>query len=135
MAASDLKITEAAIPTHHSRSEQTGTDATSGKPILAQVVLAGVHKRVYRGVQSLVLSGVAQSLTVPAGAPAVFGDIYSEGATINDYARYWHGATPTSAVGKRLKDHEEIQSASPSDFLALAGSGTPTLRVEYYSNP
>lgn len=133
MASSNLPVTAAGGPTHHSRSEKTGT-AVDGKDIIAQVVLAGLHKRTYLGTQSLLLTGTAQTLTVPAGTPAAFADIYAEGATANDFARYWHGATPTASVGKKLKDDQEIQSADPGSFSSINGSGTVTLRVEYYSN-
>lgn len=134
MAASNLPITQAGVPTHHNRSEQSGT-AGDGKPIITQVVLAGAHKRNYLGIQSLALTGTAQTLTVPAGTPAAMADIYAQGATVNDVARYWHGSTPTASAGKRLKDHEEIQSASPGDFSGINETGTITLRVEYYSYP
>lgn len=135
MAASNLRVTEAGVPTHHIRNEKTGTDGTTGKDILAQVVLAGVHKRTYLGVQSLTLTGSAQTLTVPAGTPATFADIYCEGGGATDFGRYWHGGvTPTAAVGKRLYNDQELQSADPGSFSAIVGSGTPILRVEYYSN-
>jgi hypothetical protein len=134
MAASNLGVVQAGVPDHFIRNEKTGT-AGGGQDIVAQVVLAGVHKRVYVGTQSLVLTGAAQSLTVPAGTPATFADIYAEGATANDYARYWHGGSvPTASVGKKLKDDNEIQSADPSTFQAINGSGTVTLRIEYYTN-
>lgn len=131
MAASNLPITESGVPTHFNRNEQVGTQ--SGKPIISQVVLAGVHKRAYKGVQSLVLTSTAQALTIPAGSPAVFADVYCEEVTTG-FARYWHGATPTATVGKRLYNHEEIQSASPADILAIIGSGAPVLRCEFYTN-
>jgi hypothetical protein len=92
--------------------------------------LVGEHVRVYDGVQTLVLSGTSQNLTVPSGATHAL--IYAEGATVNDFARYWHGTTPTSSIGKKLKDHEELSSAQPSQFRSLNGSGTVTLRVEFY---
>lgn len=133
MAASNLPIVQAGVPSHHVRNEKTGV-AGDGKDILAQVVLAGVHRRAYLGTQSLTLTGSAQTLTVPAGTPATLADIYAEGATVNDYARYWHGSTPTASVGKKLKDDQELQSADPSSFSAINGSGTVTLRIEYYSN-
>lgn len=133
MTASNLPITQASLPTHHSRSEQTGTHS-DGKPIVAQVMLAGVHKRTYLGVQSLVLTGTAQTLTVPAGTPATFADIYADGASSSDFARYWHGATPTASVGKKLSTDQELQSVDPSSFSAILGAGTVTLRIEYYSN-
>jgi hypothetical protein len=100
-----------------------------------QVVAAGAHKRTYKGQQNLVLSGTSQALTVPAGAE--FADIYGEGATANDVARYWHtgggGADPTATVGKKLKDHEEISTADPATFEAINSTGTTTLRIEYYA--
>lgn len=95
-------------------------------------VLAGAMERVYKGVQSLLLTTASQTLTVPAGA--THADIYAEGDSANAYCRYWQGATaPTSTVGKKLKDHEEIASASPADFRAILSSGVITLRVEYYA--
>lgn len=133
MTASNLGVVAAGVPDHYVRNEKTGT-AIDGKDIVAQVVLAGIHKRTYLGVQSLTLTGTAQTLTVPAGTPASFADIYAEGATVNDYAKYWHGATPTATVGKRLSHDQEIQSADPSSYSALNGSGTITLRIEYYTN-
>lgn len=134
MAASNLKATEAGTPTHLIRNEKTGVDGGTGKDIIAQVVLAGVHKRTYLGVQTLALTGTAQSLTVPAGTPATFGDIYNEGGSGTDFARYWHGATPTASVGKKLFDDNEIQSADPASLMGINGSGTNTWRIEYYSN-
>lgn len=134
MTASNLPVVQAGTPSHHVRNEKTGIDGVTGKDIIAQVVLAGVHKRTYLGVQSLVLTGTAQGLTIPAGTPAALADIYNEGGTATDYARYWHGATPTSAVGKRLYNDQELQSPSPVDFQAIVGGGTSTLRIEYWSN-
>lgn len=134
MAASDVGVTDAGVPTRQIRSEKTGT-GVGGIDAVAQVVLAGVHKRVYVGVQTLVLTGASQSLTVPAGIPAVFADIYAQGATATDYARYWHGGTtPTATTGKKLGDNTEIQSVDPSTFKAINGSGTVTLIIEYYTN-
>jgi hypothetical protein len=99
--------------------------------IYSQVIVAGENVRVFDGVQSLVLTGSAQALTVPSGATHCL--IYAEGATSADYARYWQtGATPTSGAGKKLKDHEEIACASPANFKGINGSGTTTLRIEYY---
>lgn len=98
------------------------------------VVLAGAHVRTYKGVQSLTLTSAAQALTVPSGAE--FADIYCEGSSTTDFCRFWHGATdPTATVGVKLKDHEVIASADPSTFSAIngSGSGTCTLRVEYYA--
>lgn len=130
MAASNLPLTQAAVPTHHNRSEKYGT-AGDGKDIIAQVVAAAEHVRVYDGIQSLVLTGTSQSLT-PQGV-ATHCTIYAEGATSSDFARYWEdGSTPTSSVGKRLKDHEEIACSSPTTFKAINGSGTVTLRISYY---
>lgn len=134
MAASNFNIAQASVPTHLTRGEKTGTDVTSGKDIVAQVVLAGIHKRIYLGTASLVLTSSAQSLAVPAGTPATFADIYAEGGTVNDFARYWHGTAPSAAVGKKLKDDNEIQSADPGSFSAILGSGAVTLRIEFYSN-
>ena len=95
------------------------------------VVLAGAHVRTYYTPQSITSSGTSQSLTVPSGAE--FADIYCDSATDTDYVRFWHGSqAPTSSVGVKLKAHEVIQSADPSTFRFIAGSGTPTLRVEFY---
>ena len=114
----------------YSRQGQTFRAEDFGS-ILFPVVLAGAHVRTYVGTQSLTLTGSSQPLTVPSGA--TFADIYCEGATTSDYARYWHaGSTPTSSAGVKLKDHEVIQTADPATFRALNGSGTCTLRVEYY---
>jgi hypothetical protein len=99
--------------------------------VLFPVVLAGAHVRTYLGTQSLALTGSSQTLTVPAGA--TFADVYCEGASSTDYARFWHGgSTPTSSVGVKLKDHEVIQTADPATFRAINSSGTCTLRVEFY---
>ena len=95
----------------------------------------GAKARTYLTPQSLLLTGSSQSLTVPPAplGQSVLADIYCEGASSTDYARYWHGGqAPTAAVGKKLKDHEEIPSADPASFRALNGSGTCTLRVDYY---
>lgn len=96
------------------------------------VVLVGAHVRTYTGTASVTLTGTSQTLSsIPANTE--FADIYCEGATANDYARFWHGgSTPTSSVGVKLKDHEVLQSADPATFRALNGSGTCTLRIEYY---
>lgn len=96
------------------------------------VVLAGAHVRTYIGTQSLTVTNTSQTLTVPSGAE--FADIYVEGTSSTDFVRFWHGATPTAAVGQKAKDHEVISSASPSTFRAIlgSGSGTCTLRVDYY---
>jgi hypothetical protein len=99
-----------------------------GVEIVAMVV--GEMERVYDGVQSLTLTGTSQSPTVPSGATHAL--IYADGGTVNDYARDWHGTTPTASVGKKLKDHEELASAQPAAFRALNGSGTVTLRIEFY---
>lgn len=96
------------------------------------VILAGAQVRTYIGTQNLTLSGTAQTLTVPSGAE--FADIYCEGATTSDYARYYHaGTVPTSSVGIKLKDHEITSSANPATFRAINSSGSCTLRVEYYA--
>lgn len=131
MAAENLQLVEASVPTHHSRSEQYGTDG--GLPVIAQVVVASEHVRIYDGHESLTLTGTSQGFADKPAA-STHATIYAEGATANDYARYWEDtvdAAPTSSVGK-LKDHEEIASASPSTFRALNGSGTVTLRISYY---
>lgn len=131
MAASNLPLTQASSATHHSRSEQYGTNGGDGKPIIAQVVAAAEHVRVYDGIQSLVLTGSSQTIT-PQGS-ATHATIYAEGATANDVARYWEdGSTPTASVGKRLKDHEEISCSSLSTFKAINQTGTVTLRISYY---
>ena len=99
----------------------------------AHVMFAGEHTRVYDGVQSIGDSTASQSLTVPSGA--THATIYCEGTDTDDFIRYWNTTTaPTSTVGKKLKDHEEIASAQPSSFRFIRGSGstTCTLRVEYY---
>ena len=131
MAATNAKITEASTGTHLLRHEQRGTGAGS-LPIALQVILAGEHERVHDGIQSLTLSGTSQTLTVPGGATHAL--IYNEATTpASDFARYWHGATaPTSSVGKKLKDHEEIVSADPANFRVINGVGGGVLRVEYY---
>lgn len=130
MSAANLKLVEASTQTHSSRSEQYGTDA-QGHPIIAQVVAAAEHVRTYDGVQNLTLTGSSQALT-PQGA-STHCEIYAEGASDTDFCRYWVGGTaPTSSVGKRLKDHEEIACATPNTFHAINSSGTVTLRIEYY---
>jgi hypothetical protein len=103
-----------------------------GSGIQAQVTMAGEHTRVYDGVQTLTLTTTAQSLTVPGSA--THATIYCEGASGTDFARYWHGTAPTATAGKKLKDHEEIASASPASFQAIIGTGggSPKLLVEYY---
>lgn len=96
------------------------------------VIVVGAHQRTYKGVQSLALTGTAATLTVPEGA--THADIYCEGAASTDYCRYWHGSTdPTTSVGVKLKEHEQIATASPSNFRAIEVSGSITLRVEYYA--
>lgn len=106
------------------------TEDVGGKHL--QVTLVGAHVRTYKGTQSLTLSGTAQTLTVASGG--THADIYCEGATSSDYARFWHaGSTPTASVGVKLKDHEIVQTADPGTFRAINGSGSCTLRVEYYA--
>jgi hypothetical protein len=132
MAANNLQLVEATTPTHVSRSEQWGTE--SGTPIIAQVVAAAELYRVYDGHESLTLTGTSQALADKPAA-STHATIYAEGATVDDYARYWEDtvdAAPTASVGKKLKDHEEMACASPTTFRALNGSGTVTLRVSYY---
>jgi len=95
--------------------------------------LSGEMQRVSDGVQSIALSGAGvNTLTVPALSTHAL--IYAEGASDTDLARYWHGVNPTTAVGKRLRDHEEMSSADPSQFRATLGAGSAslTLRIEYY---
>lgn len=94
------------------------------------VIAAAAHTRTYTGVQSLTLSASSQALTVPANTE--FADIYFEGGSSSDYARFWHGSTPTASAGVKLKDDGLLQSADPSSFRAILGSGSGTLRVEYY---
>lgn len=99
--------------------------------VLFPVILAGAHVRTYVGTQSIASTGSSQSLTVPSGA--TFADIYCDSSTDTDYVRFWHNSqAPTSTVGVKLKAHEVVQSADPSTFRFIAGSGTPTLRVEFY---
>jgi hypothetical protein len=100
--------------------------------VLFPVVLAGAHVRTYNTTtQTLTLTASAQTLTVPTGY--TFADIYCEGSADTAYCRFWHGgATPTSASGVKLKDHEVLQSADPVTFRAINSSGTCILRVEYY---
>jgi len=124
MADDELTVIRADGQTRTLRSRDVGAG------VQAQVIIVGEHVRVHDGVQSLALSGTAQTLSVPGTATHAL--IYAEGSTANDFARYWHGATPTSSVGKRLRDHEEIVSADPSEFEAINGSGSVTLRVEFY---
>lgn len=105
--------------------------ATDNGGVLAPVLLAGAHVRTYDGVQSLILTAASQALTVPSGA--TFADVYCEGTSTTDYARFWHGDnTPTASAGQKLKDHEVVQSADPSTLHFINGSGTCTLRIEYY---
>lgn len=98
------------------------------------VLLAGAHVRTYvDNPQTLTVTSSAQALTVPSGA--TFADIYCEGTASTDFVRFWHGSTnPTASVGQKLKDHEVIASADPSTFSVIlgTGSGTCTLRVEFY---
>lgn len=99
--------------------------------VLFPVVLAGAHVRTYVGTQSLTASSSSQTLTVPSGA--TFADVYFEGAASTDFVRFWHGgSTPTASVGVKLKDHEIVQTADPATFRAILGSGSGTLRIEYY---
>lgn len=96
------------------------------------VMFAGEHVRVFDGSASYNDSTSSQSLTsIPAQATHAL--IYNEGASTADFVRYWQtGTAPSSTVGKRLKDHEEMACASPSNFRFIRGSGTNTLRVEFY---
>jgi hypothetical protein len=131
MAASNLPVTDASVASRHIRGEKYGT-AGDTKDIVAQVVAAAEHVRVFDGVQSLTLSSTSQTLTVPSNATHCL--IYNEAtAPATDFARYWQdGTAPTSSVGKKLKDHEEIACASPSTFKAINGVGGNVLRVEFY---
>lgn len=94
------------------------------------VLLVGAHVRVYDGVQSLAVTGTAQTLTVPGGA--THADVVCEGSASTDYLRYWHGSAPTSGIGVKLKDGELLETAAPSSLQVITGSGTLTCRVEYY---
>lgn len=97
----------------------------------AHVMFAGEHIRVFDGVQSIADTTSSQSLTVAGSGTHAL--IYCEGASSTDYVRYWQdGTAPSSSVGKKLKDHEEIACASPANFKFIRSSGTCTLRVEYY---
>jgi hypothetical protein len=99
--------------------------------VMFPVILAGAHVRTYVSTQTLVLTGTAQTLTVPSGAE--FADIYCQGATANDIARFFHGGSvPTSSSGVKLKDHELISSADPATFRAINSTGSCTLFIEYY---
>lgn len=115
---------------NYSRQGETFRAEGVGGEKLPAVVTGALH-RVYKGVQTLVLTTTAQSLTVPAGA--THADIYAEGGADTHYCRYWHGTAPTASVGKKLKDHEEIASANPAGYQAILSSGTITLHVEYYA--
>lgn len=99
------------------------------------VLLAGAHKRIYKGVESVpVTDGNVHNLNVPPGA--TFADIVMEAGADTDFVRYWHGATnPTSTVGVRFYNRETVYSADPSTFSAVKGeSGAGgTLIVEYYA--
>jgi len=107
-------------------------DGLSGEKI--QILSVGAHVRTYKGIESITVTGTAGILTVPLGA--THADILAEGAASTDFIRYWHGGNnPTSTIGKKLKDHEEIISADPSSFRHIlgSGSGTVVLRIEYYA--
>lgn len=98
----------------------------------APIMIVGAHTRSYvSGAESVSALTASKSLTVPSGA--THADIYVEGSASTDYIRFWHdGSTPSSTVGMKAMDGEVIQSASPSTFKAINGSGTCVLRVEYY---
>jgi len=98
--------------------------------IKSPVVLVGAHKRVYDGTQTLSLSGSSQALTVPGGA--THADVYCAGTASTDFARYWHGSTPTASVGVKLKDGELLETAAPASLNVIIGSGSPVLSIEYY---
>lgn len=115
---------------NYDRQSQTFR-AEDKSSVLFPVVLVGAQVRTYVGVQSIASTSASQSLTVPSGAE--LADIYCDSGTDTDYVRYWHNSqAPTSSVGVKLKAHEVVQSADPATFRFIAGSGTPTLRVEYY---
>jgi hypothetical protein len=124
MADNALTVVDAGSQTKTLRSVEMDTN------VHGQVVLVGEFVRVYDGVQSLSLSGTAQSLTVPGTATHAY--IVCEGSAAADYARVWHGATPTSSVGIKLFDGQGMPSAAPEELEAIVGSGTLTLRIEYY---
>lgn len=103
---------------------------SSGDPFLPDV-LVGAKQRTYDGVQSLTLSASSQSLTVPGSA--THAEIVCEGAASTDYARFWpHATAPTASVGMKLFDGQVYDSAAPSSFRVIVGSGTLTLRIAYY---
>lgn len=99
----------------------------------AQHVLAGEKVRVSDGDATLTLSGSSQALPSIPGT-ATHATVYCDAAADTDYARYLEGnGTPSSSVGKRLKDHEEIAVSSLSTFHAILGGGTTiVLRIFYY---
>jgi hypothetical protein len=96
-----------------------------------QVIAAGEHQRIFDGVQSLTLTGVALALTVPSGATHAL--VYADSSTATDFCRYWQdGTAPTAAIGKKLVAHEELACASPGTFKAINSTGAIVLRIEYY---
>ncbi len=98
--------------------------------------LVGQHVRVYDGVQSITLSSVSQSLTVPANA--TFADITCESTSpTTDYCRFWpDGTVPTASVGHKLgpgtAEGAFWESAAPSTFKAINSAGSCTLRISYF---
>jgi hypothetical protein len=119
------------VPSAEGNVDIRTKEITSG--LHAHVMFAGEHTRVFDGVQSIGDSTSSQSLTVPGTATHAL--IYCEGTDTDDFVRYWQDTTaPSSTVGKKLKDHEEMACAAPSGFRFIRGSGstTCTLRVEYY---
>jgi len=93
--------------------------------------MVGALRRVYDGVQTLTLTGTAQTLTVPS--TATHADVYCAGGASTDFARYWHGGTaPTASVGMKLKDGELLETGDPDSLKAIIGSGSPVLSAEFY---
>ena len=62
----------------------------------------------------------------------VLADVYCEGGTDTDFVRFWHGANPTVVTGKKLGNDQELATADPGSLQFTQGTGTATLRVEYY---
>jgi hypothetical protein len=103
---------------------------SSGDAYIPEIVV-GAMQRVYDGVQSLSVTGSSQSLTVPG--TATHAEIVCEGSAATDYVRFWpHATTPSSTVGMKLFDGQVYESAAPSSFRVVNGSGTSTLRIAYY---
>jgi hypothetical protein len=78
--------------------------------------------------QTLTLSGVAQSLTVPQGT--VWATICIEAANAR-----WRddGVAPTPTVGQPLLSGQCMQFAGPfGAFQLIAQSGSPVATISYY---